>query len=990
MIDKALFVTKVKELLVRYQGLSPGYRKAAAEPKSEEYVLKFFELLGWETLSEEVVPQQKIRRTASSDRVDYSLKITGFLKPSMYVEVKKFARNLDNPEWIKQAIEYGKNGGSRWVVLTNFTKIKIFNSDFYAEPEKAQLFREIDLTVDIDNPTIVDLLLLLSRDACLEFKLDKHAKDNNKWKESADIEELLTKTLQKIRKKWVQAIYEQNFRLFETEKDEAEAVDAAVQMLFDRIIFCRILEDNGVDEDRKLRHEYERWEKDRRVQFYTEYLVPFFEKMSKIYDSSIFKSNGINDLRIKNEDFTDGLLSFYTNEEGLNYHFDAIPTDVLGHVYENYLSYKVKSTGRKIEIEEEMYERKRFGIYFTPEFLVNYLVEKTLGKRLAQCKTSAEALNIRVLDPACGSGTFLIRAYDEFRMWYKKNPLAHQANLNGESEDRMESFLDSVLENCIYGIDLDPRAAELARLNLFIRAIHNPKMLPALHIISKNSLISNPDFKDDKPFIFEKDFPIVYEEKGFDIIVTNPPWEKWKPNSKEFFEPHYPGFKSLPAQEAKKVIQELLSKRPYLKKQWTEYNAHYEALSTVFKDEKNYQFQSAEVMGKRVSGDLDLYKLFTEKVYQLLKDGGEIGLVIPSGIYTDLGAKGLRTLLFEKCKIESLYSFENRRPGLFPAVHKSYKPIVITFKKGASTTSFPCAFYLHTQKDLAQAIDNPTKMDVEFLKKANPLSWNIIEIKSKLDYEIVKKMLKFPHLYDQVDGTWKIETASGFHMTNDSQLFKPYGKGIPMLEGKNIHQYTKEWKEAPKPRYSVSEVDLKTNLTNGKAYYKNYWLAYRLVARSTDIRTLMSTVIPPEYVCGNSIAIVKVDNLKAMCFLCGVLNSFVVDYLIRQKVSANVNMFYFLELPIPRIKDGQIFDSIVKKVVQLVATTNEFATMKSEIGMISFITSEQDRQLTRARIDAQVAKLYEINGEELKHILSQFPIVDEKIKEQILQEYSKL
>jgi Alw26I/Eco31I/Esp3I family type II restriction m6 adenine DNA methyltransferase len=988
MLDKSEIILNIKRLLAKYQGLSSSYKKSAAEPKAEEYVIALFKLLGWDSLSEEVIPQQKIKRASSSDRVDYSFKIAGFLKPSMYVEVKRFARNIDNPEWVKQAVEYGKNGGARWVILTNFNQIRVFNSDFYADMGNAELFEKIDIAKDLEIR--LEHILLLSREACFENKLDTYAKLNKKWKESANIEDLLTETIQKIRKKWVQGIYEQNWRLFEEEEDIADAVDQSVQMLFDRIVFCRILEDNGVDEDRKLRHEYEKWEGDKRTQFYTEYLVPFFEKMGKIYDSSIFKSNGINDLRIKNEDFIEGLLSFYTNEEGLNYHFDAIPTDVLGHVYENYLSYKARITGKKIEIEEEMYERKQSGIYFTPEFLVNYIIENTLGKRLAKCKTSAEVLSIKVLDPACGSGTFLIRAYDEFKRWYEKNPSARQAALSTDEENGMEHFLDAVLENCIYGIDLDPRAAELARLNLFMRAVHNPKMLPQLHIISKNSLVSDPEFKDDTPFIFEKNFPMVYEEGGFDVIITNPPWEKWKPNSKEFFEPYYPGFKALPAQEAKKLMQEMLAKRPYLKKKWTEYNAHYESLSTLFRDEKNFQFQSADVMGRMVSGDLDLYKIFTERIYQLLKQEGLAGIVIPSGIYTDLGSKGIRTMLFDKCKIESLYGFENRKPGLFPAVDSRYKPVLITFEKGHTTTEFPCGFFLHTQEDLARAISNPTIMDVNFVKKANPLSWNIIEIKSKFDYDIVKKMLKYPHLSDEVEGTWKIETSSGFHMTNDSHLFKPHGDGIPMLEGKNIHQYTNKWKEAPKPKYSITEKDIINNLPDEKMYYKDYWLAYRLIASSTNERTMISTIVPPGYVCGNSIAIVKMNDLKAMCFLCGVLNSFVVDYLLRQKVSANVNMFYFLELPIPRIKDGQYFDAIAKKAVQLVATNTEFTKLKSEFGMISPVVDEQDRQSVKNKIDALVAKMYGINEEELKHILSQFPIVDNKIKEQVLNEYSRL
>jgi len=980
---------KIKELLSKYQGLSPGYKKAAAEPKAEDYVLEFFRILGWDTLGEEVTSQKKIKRATTSDRVDYSFRITGQLKPSMYAEVKKFARDLDKPEWATQAIEYGKNGGARWVVLTNFHKIRVFNSDFYPDIDAAELFEQIDLAADLDDPEKRAQMLLMSRDGCLQDRLDEYAKRHKKWRESASIERLLTDNLLRLRKRMIKGIYEQNWRLYEV-PNAADLIDADVQLLFDRIIFSRILEDNGVDEDHKLGRELERWEaSDKRVKLYDEYIVPFFIKMSKRYDSNIFKSNGLNDLRIKNEDFVDTLRSFYADSNGLPYHFDAIPIDVLGHVYEEYLSYRTHIKKDMIETKEEMFERKRSGVYFTPQFLVDYLVKNTLGKRLEQCKTAEQALAIRVLDPACGSGTFLIRAYEEFKRWYKDNPSARQASFGADTENGMESFLDKVMENCLYGIDIDQRAAELTRLNLFIRAATNPKMLPKLHVIAANSLVTDEEYEGD-PFMFERRFPTVYEEGGFDVVVTNPPWEKWKPNSQEFFEPHYSGFKSLPTQEAKKVIQSLLSKRPLLRKQWNDYNAHYEALSALFRDKKNFEFQSAEVMGKNVSGDLDLYKLFIEKSYQLLKDEGVAGIVVPSGVYTDLGAKGLRTMLFDRCKIESIYGFENRQPGLFPDVHKSYKPTLLTFKKGKKSTSFSCGFFLHTHADLEKAISNPTILDVAFIKKANPISWNITEIKSPLDYSIVKKMLKYPHLMDKVDGAWNIRTQSAFHMTNDSHLFKNKNSGgLPLLEGKNIHQYTKEWKEAPTPRYYIDEKDVYANLKSENIYHNEYFIGFRDVARSTDHRTLVAAIIPPGYICGNTINIIRTTSNKSLCYLCGVLDSFVLDYLVRQKVSAHVNMFYFLELPVPRLNEGELFNSIVKKVVQLTAVTNEFKSLKNEAGMVSPVTDDQDREVVKAKIDALVAKLYGITEVELRHILSQFPIVDDKIKERVMQEYSR-
>ncbi len=408
MPDESTAVAKIKALLSEYDSLSAKYKKTAAEPKAEDYTLELFAILGWNRRGEEVIPQKKIRRATSSDRVDYSFKLAGSMKSSMYVEVKKFARDLDNPEWVKQAIEYGKNGGARWVVLTNFHQIRVFNSNFYSDVDNAELFSPIDLAADIEKPKVLERLMLLSRESCRENKLDEYAKDNKKWKESADIEELLTGTLLKIRKKWVQAIYEQNWRLYDEEKFVAEAIDSDVQLLFDRIIFCRILEDNGVDEDRKLRNEYEKWETDKRKQFYSEYLIPFFGKMSETYDSNIFKRNGLDSLKIKNEDFVAGIESFYKSDDGLSYHFDIIPTDVLGHVYENYLSYKVRMKGGKLATEEEMFERKRGGIYFTPEFLVDYLLRKHAWQEACAVQDyRTGALSIKVLDPACGSGTFL-------------------------------------------------------------------------------------------------------------------------------------------------------------------------------------------------------------------------------------------------------------------------------------------------------------------------------------------------------------------------------------------------------------------------------------------------------------------------------------------------------------------------------------------------------------------------------------------------------
>ena len=183
------------------------------------------------------------------------------------------------------------------------------------------------------------------------------------------------------------------------------------------------------------------------------------------------------------------------------------------------------------------------------------------------------------------------------------------------------------------------------------------------------------------------------------------------------------------------------------------------------------------------------------------------------------------------------------------------------------------------------------------------------------------------------------------------------------------------------------EKDITANLKEDKIYHNKYWMAYRLIARSTDSRTFISAIVPPGYVCGNSIAIVQLDNVKQICFLTGVMNSFVIDYFIRQKVSANVNMFNFLETPVPRLNSGKEFDAIVRKTAQLVCTTDEFSELKKETGILHGLTNENDRKLARAQLDVAVANIYGITKEEMGFILQQFPIVDEKQKELILNSF---
>ncbi len=952
-------------------------RDSETEKKAEEYLRQVFEALGWDWLSAEVMPQKRVRSGGKTKRVDYAFKKTGRIKPDFYVEVKKFSEDLDSPAHREQALSYGKNSGIRWVLLTNFARWRVFNSDYFDEPNNAELF-DFDLLGAASDPDKIRWLLLFSK-AQGSPALDEYAKKHKKWKESESVEDLLTEQLIATRRVLSSAIREQNHDLFDPEpEDEDVSVDSCVQHILDRLIFCRMLEDNGSDSSYRMDEERRKWEGDKRVQFYREFLAEFWVRMRKRYDSTIFDNHRIDGLSIKNEDFMPVFDSFYVNPKTkLRYRFEAIGTDILGHTYENYLSYKPKQTAKRTGLEKEVYKRKQSGIYYTPEFLVDHLVRATLGKKLEACKSPQEALKLRVLDPACGSGTFLVRALDEFHQWYL---VREKKNGNGDSEvPGLPAFIDAVLENCICGIDLDPRAARLAKLNLFLRAIDTPNRLPKLKIIQKNSLLNDGGFRNS--FEIARDFPLVAEAGGFDVIIGNPPWERFEIKTQEFFEQFDEGFKDLDTKQAKKRAEELLT-RAHIKQEWQIKNAEYTALASHFQNAYEFQVDGAR---KNMSGHTDLYKLFTERAYQLSKEGGMVGLVVPSGIYTDLGTKSLRRMLFDYCKLEEIYSFENKGHAIFLDVHASYKFVLLTFEKGGKTSSFPCAFFLHDEDDLKRAIENPTRMSVDFVRSASPISMSVVEIKSEKDFGIVNKMLAFAKLGEP---SWGIKPFQGFNMTTDSNLFQTGKLGVPLLEGKNIHQFTHHWKEAPDTRFTVSDKSILKNLKPEKQYQNGYWVGYRLIASSTNERTTIATVVPPGYVCGHSMAVIMVPDLKKMAYLVGVLNSFIVDYLMRQKMSTNLNFNFFLELPIPTPEQaGAYYDQIAKKAAQLAATTDEFEQLKKEVGITHGVVDENDRLLARAQLDVLVAKLYGITKEELAYILEKFPIADAKQKELVLREY---
>ncbi|MCU0497462.1 MAG: SAM-dependent methyltransferase [Anaerolineae bacterium] len=199
----------------------------------------------------------------------------------------------------------------------------------------------------------------------------------------------------------------------------------------------------------------------------------------------------------------------------IRYDFNAITADVLGAVYEQYLGFKSLDPHAQIDTAKSK-KRKSQGIYYTPQYVVRYIVSQTVGKLL---QDGRDPYTLRILDPACGSGSFLIEAFDVLDRWH------NQHNPNATPADRQKWRRHILTEN-LYGVDLDDQAVEVTRLNLMLRAALERKKLPYLtHIQHGNSLIDDDAIAGSGlGFDWTRRFESVMDAGGFDAVIGNPPY----------------------------------------------------------------------------------------------------------------------------------------------------------------------------------------------------------------------------------------------------------------------------------------------------------------------------------------------------------------------------------------------------------------------------------------------------------------------------------
>ena len=602
--------------------------------------------------------------------------------------------------------------------------------------------------------------------------------------------------------------------------------------------------------------------------------------------------------------------------------------------------------------------------------------------------------------------------------------------------------------------------------------------------ITKKRAVKPEDFysKDTErklnPFHWDFVFNEIIDKGGFDIIITNPPWEKVKIEDREFFHKYDKSIDKKKTSKAavKRKKTKLLKKNLKVAEDYKKTEEFYLFQRDYFAELYKYQtgeISSADGATKQASADMDTYRLFMERCFELLDERGSLGIVLPSGLCRDDGAIGLRKrLLFKKARIEGLIDFQNQmdkgQGKIFEGVHPQFKFLLLTLQKAEPQDEFPCQFH---ERDLSALDENQfpknpkMKQSISEIKKLSPRDWSIIEFKNLKDRKILKKASCFSAIGRRLENSWNPKFYTEFHETNDSHLFKDKkvsADDLPLYKGSAVYQY--EW------NYDLSYVNRYVNLKSRKIQgkglpfqnkcYKNYRLVIRTIAGNTNERSLIAAIIPKRCFISNNFLGVYINmpneislenhktNLRAgkqmkqtgqrdfsldeekkashslkpymlysarlkhsegsknregklnsgrakrgekniirstdlhtkpsqnkyMLLLQAFLNSFIVDYFIRQKISAVINQKYIDSLYIPRLAEkDDYFKELVERSAKLTCIGKEFDELADEIGIQrGGVKNQKERWRMQGEIDAIVAQVYGLTLKEFEYILSNF------------------
>ncbi|MDR0442008.1 MAG: N-6 DNA methylase, partial [Treponema sp.] len=743
-----------------------------------DFIDKLFTLLDWDIANNQgfsetyrdVVREDKVKIDGSQKAPDYSFRIGGVRK--FFVEAKKPAVNIkDAAEPAYQVRRYAYTAKLPLSILTNFAEFAVYDTRIKPnKDDKASAARIFYCTFDRYEQHFDFISSTFSKDAILKGSFDKYVEANKNKKGTSEVDTELLALVEEWRMELAKNIAKNNPAL------SIYNLNTVVQRIIDRIVFLRIAEDKGIEDENLLLTVA-------KTSDIYEKLILLFTKANVKYNSGLFACvNWIDKVRIEDKVLSNIIVNLYYPE--CPYEFSVLPIEILGSIYERFLGKtirfrSVKSDTRTAIIEEKPEVKKAGGVFYTPQYIVDYIVQNTVGEKIKN-KTPNEITEIKICDPACGSGSFLVGAYQyllNYHLDYYTQPKNVKSALkNGKIYEAAFQTCkltieekQRILTTTIYGVDIDSQAVEVTKLSLYLKLLENEgkeaegqlfkysdkTLLPSLenNIKCGNSLIGTDFYAqgdlaltdDDRIkvncFDWEKEFTAIFKANGmntagFDVVIGNPPYTYLIPD----------------------IIQDYF--------------------------QRTYKYQDYQK---------DLYLIFLEKYSLLLKNSGVFGVIVSNTWLLSLTYKKIRLYMTNNYRWQKILHLPEK---VFEAVVDTH---VLIFEKAIPTNTYNCKIEICRDKTISP-FHILSFLDIP--KDGSPINITVNPKKRPIFDRIVKGCCQLKDCCHVYNGVKPFERGKGTPPQSEKIMKekpyviegkKPDNQWSPLLRGSLIHRYINKW-----------------------------------------------------------------------------------------------------------------------------------------------------------------------------------------------------